>query len=483
MAGFKDLKKTRNILPSIPRADRRAAWHEPEFEYDGREPPKAWLARMRRLQQIHGYSDKETMRVANECLKGDARLWFRIHQPQSFDSLRTGLHTRFASGPIDLSPQPPPQPPAVEIRSPATRANESPSASSDQCSSRFGKSTKRFAIKLGLGESSTISFSTSSGAACLKAEEEKSVSASGETSRNSGSVVFKKSFSMSPPPFQSSEKEEVVVAPAPSREIAERRESSGHEPPKSTIRSTETFSLSSMSNSLSSKEVLSSGGLKSLNFVLPIHGQQAIVQFKHAIHCAMKGDWRHMSPDFCRFYLQCYGMRTSGSKSEQIHRIRDHLELTDGSGARKYPRNSFIIDCTDDLCVGDVILFEQRLREGYDLLNGKVNDNIKRITVGRVVKHSKSPASEQVFTIEVYWSRGPRAFRPMRAVCIRAVDLMKLKPSRQRWLNEESRNQMLEEKRKSKLEKQVQDSKVKRNNKIFGHKVKSMCGENSCSEV
>lgn len=125
----------------------------------------------------------------------------------------------------------------------------------------------------------------------------------------------------------------------------------------------------------------------------------------HGLLWVAGGDWTQMSSDFCKYYLRCYRMRTSGSKRELVHRIRDHLEwvtrchfsgvrlefgelkllalcssflsltllkfwrymfckwfrvckwhgrhwatssfcrLTDGSGAHKYPRSSFVIDC------------------------------------------------------------------------------------------------------------------------------------------
>ncbi|KAG6556779.1 hypothetical protein Mapa_001725 [Marchantia paleacea] len=319
MADFKDLKKTRNILPSIPPADRRAAWDEPEFEYDGREPPKAWLARMRQLQQIHGYNDKETLKVAKKCLKGDAQVWFRIHQPQSFNSLRTGLHTRFASGPIDLVVKPSSREnsaggPAVKTSSTENLADEFLSASPNSYSSRFG-TTKRSAsvvsmntIKFGTGErsfsaSSTTPSTSLSGEVCIKTKGEKSVSASSTTPSNclSGeeckeanrdrSVLVK---SMSPVKALGVAASDEKVS---SRRREEGRETCGDEPPNNTIRSMDTFSLSSMrwtdcccpmcSNSLSAKDVLSSNGLKSLNNLLPMNGHQTIVQFKQTIHSAM----------------------------------------------------------------------------------------------------------------------------------------------------------------------------------------------------
>ncbi|KAL2628942.1 hypothetical protein R1flu_013628 [Riccia fluitans] len=100
LPALKGSKFTRDILPSLPPLNRRAVWLEPELQYDGREPPKAWLARLRQLKQIHGYSEKEALKIAGKCLKGDAELWFRLQQPHSFSSLRAGLHTRFASRPV-----------------------------------------------------------------------------------------------------------------------------------------------------------------------------------------------------------------------------------------------------------------------------------------------------------------------------------------------------------------------------------------------
>ncbi|RZS24262.1 hypothetical protein BHM03_00057314, partial [Ensete ventricosum] len=49
--------------------------------------------------------------------------------------------------------------------------------------------------------------------------------------------------------------------------------------------------------------------------------------------------------DQCKVYLRKYGLRLTGKKDTLIRRIREHLEIKDGGGERKYPISSFVVNC------------------------------------------------------------------------------------------------------------------------------------------
>ncbi|CAI5507902.1 unnamed protein product, partial [Closterium sp. Naga37s-1] len=77
------------------------------------------------------------------------------------------------------------------------------------------------------------------------------------------------------------------------------------------------------------------------------------------------GEWSKLTGELCKAYLRYYGLRLSDSKANLISRIQRHYELKDVQSAkRQYPRASFFINCTGDVCRNDVVLFNQRVSTG-----------------------------------------------------------------------------------------------------------------------
>ncbi|CAL5350305.1 unnamed protein product [Camellia sinensis] len=59
--------------------------------------------------------------------------------------------------------------------------------------------------------------------------------------------------------------------------------------------------------------------------------------------------------------------------------------IKDGNAETLYPRSSFAINCTGDVCKGDVVLFTQKVYKKFG----------KRTIAGRVVKESYGAAKQQ----------------------------------------------------------------------------------------
>ncbi|RYQ80551.1 hypothetical protein Ahy_Scaffold1g106887 isoform D [Arachis hypogaea] len=149
----------------------------------------------------------------------------------------------------------------------------------------------------------------------------------------------------------------------------------------------------------------------------------------------------------CKAYLRKHGLRISGTRAVCVARIQEHWGLKDGNGYNLYPRSSFIINCTGDVCKGDVVLFRQKVYEKFDkkTRNGRVIGS--RTVAGRVVKESYGAAKQQhTFTVEVLWSSGYRKLPPLFPLLIKGRNLYKLKTYRQRWKNEADRVKVLSEK-------------------------------------
>ncbi|XP_024026053.1 zinc finger CCCH domain-containing protein 62 [Morus notabilis] len=145
----------------------------------------------------------------------------------------------------------------------------------------------------------------------------------------------------------------------------------------------------------------------------------------------------------CKAYLRTYGLRLSGNKSVCLQRIKEHWRLKDGNGETLYPRPSFSINCTGDVCKGDVVLFRQKVYE--KLRHGRVLG--KRIVVGRVVKESYGTAKQQhTFTVEVFWSRGVKKLPPLFPLLVKGRNLYRMRTFRQCWHDEAERLKVLAEK-------------------------------------
>ncbi|XP_014519913.2 zinc finger CCCH domain-containing protein 62 isoform X2 [Vigna radiata var. radiata] len=149
----------------------------------------------------------------------------------------------------------------------------------------------------------------------------------------------------------------------------------------------------------------------------------------------------------CKAYLRNHGLRIAGNRDICVARIREHWRLKYGSGYTLYPKSSFTINCTGDVCTGDVVLFRQKVYEKFSKVtrHGKVIGN--RTVAGRVVKESYGAAKQQhTFTVEVLWSIGVRKLPPLSPLLVKGRNLYKQKTYRQRWENEADRIEVLHEK-------------------------------------
>ncbi|XP_060192019.1 zinc finger CCCH domain-containing protein 62 isoform X1 [Lycium barbarum] len=148
-------------------------------------------------------------------------------------------------------------------------------------------------------------------------------------------------------------------------------------------------------------------------------------------------------------YLRLNGLRLSGTKEECIQRIIEHWRMKDGNGQRQYPRSSFTINCTGDVCKGDVVLFKQKVYKKFDKMTRGGEQLGKRTIAGRIVKESYGAAKQQhTFTVEVLWSQGVKKLPPLFPLLVKGRNLYKLKTFRQRWKNEKERLEVLAEKHK-----------------------------------
>ncbi|CAK8539759.1 unnamed protein product [Lathyrus sativus] len=149
----------------------------------------------------------------------------------------------------------------------------------------------------------------------------------------------------------------------------------------------------------------------------------------------------------CKAYLRKHGLRLAGNRAVCIARIKEHWRLRHESGYTLYPRSSFNINCTGDVCMGDVVLFKQKVYEKFSKMtrHGRVIGN--RTVAGRVVKESYGAAKQQhTFTVEVLWSSGARKLPPLSPLLVKGRNLYKQKTYRQRWKNEADRVKVLSEK-------------------------------------
>ncbi|URE36102.1 zinc finger CCCH domain-containing protein [Musa troglodytarum] len=109
------------------------------------------------------------------------------------------------------------------------------------------------------------------------------------------------------------------------------------------------------------------------------------------------GQMEKLKVDQCKVYLRKYGLRLTGKKDTLIGRIREHLEIRDGGGERKYPISSFVVNCKGDACTGDVVMFEQNVYEMFSIASRSATGPPcgTRLVAGRIVKESYGAAKQQ----------------------------------------------------------------------------------------
>ncbi|XP_061352789.1 zinc finger CCCH domain-containing protein 62-like [Gastrolobium bilobum] len=162
-----------------------------------------------------------------------------------------------------------------------------------------------------------------------------------------------------------------------------------------------------------------------------------------------EGTLEKLRVDECKLYLRKNCLRLTGNKDTLIQRIKEHLEIINGGGEKKYPPSSFVLNCKGDACTGDVVLFEQNVYEMFNIVSRSASGPPcgKRIVAGRIVKESYGSAKQQhTFTIEVLWSKGEQPLPPLYPLLIKGRNLYRLKTLRQKWKDEEKRLKILMEK-------------------------------------
>ncbi|KAL9460718.1 hypothetical protein AB3S75_003844 [Citrus x aurantiifolia] len=161
------------------------------------------------------------------------------------------------------------------------------------------------------------------------------------------------------------------------------------------------------------------------------------------------GQQEKLKVEQCKVYLRKNGLRLTGNKPTLIQRVKEHLEISNGGGERRYPISSFVLDCKGDACTGDVIMFKQNVYKMFNIAACSASGPPcgKRIVAGRIVKESYGAAKQQhTFTIEVLWSKGEKPLPPLHPLLIKGRNLYRLKTLRQRWEDEGERHKVLMEK-------------------------------------
>ncbi|KAF9622670.1 hypothetical protein IFM89_032591 [Coptis chinensis] len=216
----------------------------------------------------------------------------------------------------------------------------------------------------------------------------------------------------------------------------------------------------------------------------PVHDDKAL--YDHIVQLLKGGHHLELLKlEECKVYLRKHGLRLTGTKEVCIQRIQEHWRIKDGMGEQLYPRSSFSINCTGDVCKCDVVVFTQRvlgsmyirvsiifvaceafwclmsdpkpvsfvlklvISNRFDKVTRNGNLLGKRTIAGRVVKESYGAAKQQhTFTVEVLWSKGAKKMPPLAPLLVKGRILYRLKTFRQRWDNEAERSRVLAEKHK-----------------------------------
>ncbi|KAL4376500.1 hypothetical protein GQ457_02G007740 [Hibiscus cannabinus] len=160
------------------------------------------------------------------------------------------------------------------------------------------------------------------------------------------------------------------------------------------------------------------------------------------------GDLKSLSLKELKAYLRNHGLLITGAKAVCQQRILEHWRIKAGNAEALYPRSSFFIDCTGDVCKGDVVLFTQKVYKKFDNMSRRRLLG-ERTIAGRVVKESYGKAKQQhTFTVEVLWSEGTKKLPLLFPLLVKGRNLYKLRTHRQRWCDEAERRNVLAEKHK-----------------------------------
>ncbi|KAL9247255.1 hypothetical protein vseg_020705 [Gypsophila vaccaria] len=206
-------------------------------------------------------------------------------------------------------------------------------------------------------------------------------------------------------------------------------------------------------------------------------------QVQRIIDC---GQVEKLKVEQCKVYLRRHGLRLTGKKAILIQRIKEHIEILNGGGEKKYPPSSFVLNCKGDACLGDVVMFEQTVYEGYSIVSRSATGPPcgKRTIAGRIVNESYGAAKQQhTFTVEVLWSKGQNPLPPLHPLLIKGRNLYKLDTRRQKWEDEAERQRVLSEKHsrgtvaRSNREARIQEKMAKKS--LKGVRVVSENKENS----
>ncbi|CAH9098844.1 unnamed protein product [Cuscuta epithymum] len=194
------------------------------------------------------------------------------------------------------------------------------------------------------------------------------------------------------------------------------------------------------------------------------------------------GEVEKLKVDQCKIYLRKHKLRLTGNKATLIQRIKEHIDIVNGGGEKKYPVSSFVLNCKGDACTGDVVFFEQNVYEMFSIASRSANGPPcgTRIVAGRIVKESYGMAKQQhTFTIEVLWSKGEKPLPALHPLLIKGRNLYRLKTMRQRWEDEGVRQKILSEKHtrgcvaRANREARVEKKKMRQELKL--NRVKTQC--------
>ncbi|KAL6585221.1 hypothetical protein OROMI_004510 [Orobanche minor] len=114
------------------------------------------------------------------------------------------------------------------------------------------------------------------------------------------------------------------------------------------------------------------------------------------------GQVERLKIEQCKIYLRKHGLRLSGNKETLTLRIKEHIDIVNGGGEKKYPASSFVLNCKGDACMGDIVMFEQNVYEMFSIASRSANGPPcgTRFVAGRIVNESYGAAKQQhTFTV------------------------------------------------------------------------------------